>query len=269
MRPFRTFKTRLILRVILILITFRFRLRKEKQEGEYALDIQHGLLPREIPQVPGFTIAGAWQPARVVGGDYYDVFTLSGTKLALVVADVSGKGIPAALLMANLQATVKAYATEECSPKNLCEKVNRAVFKSITIGKFITFFYAVLDSATRQLIYANAGHNPPLIARQDGSCLKLEAGGAVLGVFPDIPYDEAVVDLMPGDRVVICTDGITEASDSNGDEFGEERLISLLRARPSAGATALRDEIMQTVIQFCREDFADDATLLTVAVDNG
>jgi sigma-B regulation protein RsbU (phosphoserine phosphatase) len=242
----------------------QFRSRKERQEAEYALDIQRGLLPREIPQVPGFTIAGAWQPARTVGGDYYDVFKLSETQLALLIADVSGKGMPAALLMASLQATVRAYATAESSPADLCGKVNHAISRSITTGKFITFFYAVLDSAGRRLSYTNAGHNPPLLARQDRSCLKLETGGAVLGVFAEGAYEQASIDFLPGDRLVLFTDGITEAIDSNGEEFGEERLIAILRKNPAAPAPALRDLIMQSVTQFCREDFADDATLLTV-----
>lgn len=246
----------------------QFRLRKEKQEGEYALDIQRGLLPKEIPQIPGFTIAGAWQPARTVGGDYYDVFKLSDTKLALTVADVSGKGIPAALLMANLQATVKAYATMESSPRDLVGKVNRAVANSITTGKFITLFYAVLDSSARRLTYTNAGHSPPLITRLDQSCLKLETGGAVLGVFPEWSYDEAAIDLRPGDRLVIYTDGITEAADSSGEELGEQRLMAIVSKDTSVSATDLRDAIMQSVTEFCREDFTDDATLLTVAVDS-
>ncbi len=252
------------------IVANQFRLRHERQESEYALDIQQGLLPREIPQIPGFTIAGAWQPARTVGGDYYDVFKLSDTELALVVADVSGKGMAAALLMSNLQATVKAYATlesSESSPKDLCARVNRAICKSITIGKFITFFYAVLDSTGRRLTYTNAGHNPPLIARQDGSCLRLETGGAVLGVFAGGSYERASIDLLPGDRLVMFTDGITEAADSNGEELGEERLTALLRENPAAAAADLRDAIMRSVTQFCREDFADDATLLAVVVD--
>lgn len=245
----------------------QFRLRHERQESEYALEIQQGLLPREIPQVPGFTIAGSWQPARTVGGDYYDVFQIGETELALVVADVSGKGVPAALLMSNLQATVKAYATVEPFPKDLCGKVNRAVCKSVTVGKFITFFYAVLDSAGRRLTYTNAGHNPPVLARQNGACLRLEANGAVLGVFPEGSYEQATVELMPGDRLVMFTDGITEAADANGEEFGEERLTERVRESPAVSAADLRNEIMQRVTQFCRGDFADDATVLTVAFD--
>ncbi len=245
----------------------QFRVRHERQESEYARDIQQGLLPREIPQIAGFTIAGAWQPARTVGGDYYDVFHLGDTQLALVVADVSGKGVPAALLMSNLQATVKAYAAVEPCPKDLCGNVNRAVCKSITPGKFITFFYAVLDSAARRLSYTNAGHNPPVLVRQDGACLKLEANGAVLGIFPNGCYEQAAVELMPGDRLVMFTDGITEAAASNGEEFGEERLIERVRESPAVTAADLRNEIMQCVTQYCRGDFADDATVLTVAVN--
>src|SRR5207248_3121955 len=139
--------------------------------------IQRGLLPREIPQVPGFSIAGAWQPAKDVGGDYYDVFRLNDNELALVVADVSGKGAPAALMMSNLQATTKAYARSSSSPKNLCELVNAAICESISTGKFITFLYAVLDTRARRLTYCNAGHNPPLVISQDGRCAKLETGG--------------------------------------------------------------------------------------------
>ncbi len=245
----------------------QFRLRHEKQESEYALDIQQGLLPRELPQIEGFTVAGAWQPARTVGGDYYDVFKLTETEFALVVADVAGKGIAAALLMANLQATVKAYATLESSTQDLCTSVNRAICHSITPGKFITFFYAVLDSAKHRLTYTNAGHNPPLLARCDGVCLRLESGGAVLGIFADASYESATVDLRAGDRLLMFTDGITEAADANAEELGEERLIGLLRENPEVTAAELTDTIMQRVTGFCREDFADDATLLTVVVD--
>ena len=243
------------------------RLRNERSESEYALEIQRGLLPPEIPQVPGFTIAGAWQPAKNVGGDYYDVFNIDKTQLALVVADVSGKGIPAALLMSSLQATAKAYATVEPSPLELCRRVNRAICSSIAGRKFITFFYAVLDWERRRLTYVNAGHNPPIVVSQNGTCRKLEIGGSVLGLFADGSYEQASIELLPGDRLIMFTDGITEAADPGGEEFGEDRLIALLRNNGTASAAELRDAIMQNVSQFCREDFADDATLLTVVAN--
>jgi len=245
----------------------QLRLRQERQESEYALDIQKGLLPREVPQIAGFTIAGSWQPAKTVGGDYYDVFPLDPAELALIVADVSGKGMAAALLMSNLQATVKAYATVESSPKDLCARVNRALCHSMTRERFITFFYAALDAVGRRLTYTNAGHNPPLLASPNRTCRKLDIGGPVLGVFPEALYQQASIDLRPGDRLVLFTDGITEAADSNGREFGEQRLIAHLGESSAESAAELCDAIMQDVLQFCREDFADDATLLTVVVD--
>jgi DNA-binding transcriptional regulator YhcF (GntR family) len=247
--------------------TSHFRFRKEKQEAEYALDIQRGLLPREIPQAPGFTIAGHWQPARTVGGDYYDVLKLSQTKFALVIADVSGKGIPASLLMANLQATVKAYASEEAAPAEICAKVNRAVCNSTTVGKFITFFYAVLDTAARRVSYCCAGHNPAILVRQSGSYVTLEAGGPVLGILPDATYEDDSVQLASGDRLVIFTDGVTEATDLQDEEFGEERLTAILKKNNSANAAELRDRVMRSVSEFCHDDFPDDATLLTVCVE--
>lgn len=244
-----------------------FRFRKEKQEAEYALDIQRGLLPHAIPQAPGFTIAGSWQPARTVGGDYYDVLKLTETKLALVIADVSGKGIPAALLMANLQATVKAYAVENLRPADLCAKVNRAICSSITIGRFITFFYAVLDTVEKRLSYSSAGHNPAIIVRLNGSYVTLEAGGPVLGILPEAGYEDDSIELVHGDRLVIYTDGVTEAVDLKDEEFGEERLIAILRKNGSANASELRDRIIRNVGEFCHNDFQDDATLLTVCVE--
>ena len=246
----------------------QFRLRSERAESEYAFDIQRALLPREIPQVPGFSIAGAWQPAKLVGGDYYDVFPLPGGRLALAVADVSGKGMAAALLMSSLQATTKAYAGTTNSPRELCVLVNRAISSSIASGKFITFFFGVLDAGTMRFTYTNAGHNHPVLRSRDGTCRKLGAGGAVLGIFPDAAYEEGEVPLSAGDQLVIFTDGIVEAANSGEQEFGEDRLVSVLDANPSATAGTLRDLVMQDVTRFCRGDFDDDATLLTVVVDS-
>lgn len=245
----------------------QFRVRNERLESEYGFEIQRALLPRETPQVPGMTIAGAWQPAKTVGGDYYDVIQTGESKLLLIVADVSGKGMPAALLMSNLQATTKAYASICNSPAELCRHVNRAICGSISAGKFITFFCAVLDAAEHRLTYSNAGHNPPLIVSHDGSTRKLDAGGTVLGLFAEADYSQAAIELRGGDRLLIFTDGVLEAEDSSGKEFGEERLFTAMTASPHVNAMQLRDSIMEAVTHFCRGDFADDATLLAVVVD--
>lgn len=245
----------------------QFRTRNERKESEYAFDIQRALLPRETPQVAGFSIAGAWQPARTVGGDYYDVFWLNDKELALIVADVAGKGVPAALLMANVQATTKAYASMALSPRELCRRVNRAICGSISEGRFVTFFYAVLDAQGRHLTYTNAGHNPPLVVSPDGACRKLETGGPVLGLFAQAEFEQDTLDLRAGDRLLIFTDGVVEAEDGNGKEFGDERLFTAMTASAHVAAPELRDAIMQAVTHFCRGDFADDATLLAVVVE--
>ncbi|HXE90760.1 MAG TPA: SpoIIE family protein phosphatase [Terriglobales bacterium] len=246
----------------------QFRLRNERRESEYAFDIQRALLPRETPQPPGFSIAGAWQPARTVGGDYYDVFWLNETQLALIVADVAGKGAPAALLMANVQAATRAYATMTPSPRELCSRVNRAICAS-SAERFVTFFYAVLDPAERRLTYTNAGHNPPLVVSRDGACRKLATGGPVLGLLAQAEFEQDALELRAGDRLLIFTDGLVEAEGGDGEEFGDERLFTAMTASADVTAPALRDSIMQAVTHFCGADFADDATLLTVVVKGG
>jgi len=145
--------------------------------------------------------------------------------------------------------------------------VNRAITRSIASGKFITFFFGVLDAERRRFAYSNAGHNHPVLRSRDGSCHKLGAGGAVLGIFGDAAYEEGEVEFAAGDQLVIFTDGIVEAADSTEDEFGEERLIAVMQANETASAAVLRDSILQEVTRFCRGDFADDATLLTVVAD--
>ena len=186
------------------------QLEMQEQELQRAREIQQSLLPKEIPQLPGFEVAGIWRPARAVSGDYYDVFRLGRHKLGVCVADVVGKGVSAALLMANVQAAVHAFASESESAAWLCGKVNALLYENIAIGKFVTFFYGVLDGNARTLQYCNAGNPYPVLVSR-GQTRMLEESGAVLGVFPSWTYEDATVDLRPGDRLLIFTDGITEA----------------------------------------------------------
>ncbi|HXU08510.1 MAG TPA: SpoIIE family protein phosphatase [Blastocatellia bacterium] len=241
------------------------RLRKEQErEINEARSIQRRLLPGEIPQIDGCRIAAAWRPARTVSGDYFDVVKFSGTKAALAIADVAGKGMPAALLMSNIQAAVKSFASESISPSELCSKVNHLVTDSIGEDRFISFFYAVADAKQKTLTYANAGHNAPVLVRRDGTSVRLEPTGAVLGPFPNWSYQHNEIDLEAGDRLLMFTDGVTEVRNALGDEFGEEKLIELLIENRELDAEELRDRIVQAVVDYGGGEFHDDATLMVL-----
>ena len=241
-------------------------LRKQAQEYEEAREIQERLLPKQIPQTHGLEISGSWRPARVVGGDYFDVFTLSDSRVGLCVGDVSGKGMPAALLMSNLQAVVKALATDDISPKDLMAKVNRVMWRNTTEDKFITLFYAVVDAKSKTLQFTNAGHNAPVLTRQDGTQVRLEEGGLIVGAFEDNVYAQGQIEMRPGDRLVMFTDGVTEAVNGEDEEFGEKRLVeACLRSRQLC-AEALHRSLFDIVAEFCGGEFDDDATVLVVGV---
>jgi sigma-B regulation protein RsbU (phosphoserine phosphatase) len=239
---------------------------RESGEIEAASATQRGLLPQAIPQFPGYEISAAWRPAGAVSGDYLDLLRLDANHLALSVADVIGKGVPAALLMSNVQAAVHALAGEMLPTGELCRRINRIVAANVGSGKFITFFYGVLDSA-RRFSYTNAGHCEPILVRQNGECVRMNHGGVVLGVLPDWEYREEHVDLEPGDRLVLFTDGITEIANATGEEFGEERLMELLRANRALDAEAIEKRVMAAIAEFSGGNFQDDATLIVTAVE--
>jgi sigma-B regulation protein RsbU (phosphoserine phosphatase) len=243
------------------------QLHRQEQEIEEAREIQRGFLPKEIPQIAGYQVASAWQPARVVGGDYFDVLRFSSEHLAVCIADVAGKGVPAALLMSNLQAMVRGFASATVSPAELCGLVNHSICRNIAADRFVTFFYGLLDAQTKRLAYTNAGHNAPLVLGRDGSCARLREGGDVLGIFPNGKYDQGEIALHAGDRVLLFTDGITEARNSAGEEFGEQRLLAALTEHSGLGAGAIEDRILLAVAEFSGGEFADDATSVILAVD--
>jgi phosphoserine phosphatase RsbU/P len=239
---------------------------EQEHEIAEARAIQEGFLPKEIPQLAGYEIAAAWQSARVVGGDYFDVLPFDGEICGLCIADVAGKGLPAALLMSNLQAAVRGLASPSLSPEALCARLNALLCRNIASDRFVTLFYAHLDGPARQLRYVSAGHNPPFVLHRDGSHERLRAGGLVLGVFANQSFQSGSVELQSGDRMVLYTDGVTEASNSEDEEFGEERLLQVLQQDPTRTAVEIQKNILQAAAQFSRGPWQDDATLLVVAV---
>src|SRR5215475_9245463 len=239
----------------------------QDRELSAAEEIQQSLLPRRMPALEGAELAVAWRPAGAVSGDYFDVIRFDVGRAAICVGDVMGKGMPAALVMSNLQALVKAFANAAAPPQRLCEQINRAVCGNLPEGRYITFFYGLFETASRRFIYANAGHNPPLLARRDGRTARLMEGGIVLGLFPESCYERGEVRLRAGDRLLFFTDGVTEAANEAGDIFGEERLLQLLVEHRKQSASELRETILNAVADFCGGSFQDDVTLMALAVE--
>jgi phosphoserine phosphatase RsbU/P len=240
-------------------------LEQQEQELNRARDIQTDLLPKVLPQHPNLELAGAWQPARTVGGDYFDVVRLDEDRLGICVGDVAGKGLTASLLMANLQAAFRAYATPDATPSTVCTKLNAFICGNVAPGKFITFFYAVLDARRRTLIYENAGHCPALLLHSAGSPESLCGQGGVLGVASEWTYTDAMTQLAPGDRLLLFTDGVTEAANQEAIEFGPERIVQA--AGPGGiSAAETKRRVLEEVAKFCHGDFHDDVTLLVAAV---
>ena len=243
-----------------------FHLKSQERELAEARLIQERLLPKAIPQIEGCEMATAWRPARTVSGDYFDVLKFDDQRAAVCIADVSGKGMPAALLMSNVQAAVKAFAARDLTPAAMCAKLNRVACGNIADDRFITFFYGLLDAERKTFSYANAGHCAPVLVRKSGEVLRLDAGGLMLGPFPDLPFEQGTIELQSGDRLVLFTDGITEATNDQDEEFDEARLIALLLAHRALDASALQQEVMSEVSEFCGGDFQDDATLMVLSV---
>jgi sigma-B regulation protein RsbU (phosphoserine phosphatase) len=239
---------------------------RQSREFEETREIQSGLLPSTIPQIPGYEIAAEWQAARSVTGDYFDVLPLGDGKVAICIADVAGKGIPAAMVMSNLQAAIRASIGDGLRPDHLCARVNAMMCDNLAPGKFITFFYCILDSRDGTLTYTNAGHNPPILARGDRQCLRLSQGGAVLGALPDWQYQWDQIRLQPGDRLVLFTDGLVEARSAEDEEFGEARLIELLNHDGEIRAGQIKENLVRAAAEFHPGGLQDDLTFIVVSV---
>jgi sigma-B regulation protein RsbU (phosphoserine phosphatase) len=234
-------------------------------EAADALEIQRGLLPATIPQLPGYRVAAAWQPARFVGGDLFDVLPYGEGRLAFCIADVAGKGLPAALLMSHLHASLRATAAFRPEPSELCRRLDGLLRPALPGHRFVTLFFGVLDGD--RLTYANAGHEPPVLLRADGAAQRLTLGGPVLGIAGGGPFAQGSVTLCAGDSLLLWTDGVTDAMHAEGEYFGFRRLMRALRDASAGGADAIVKRVLRAVTGFAGQA-QDDVTLLAVVRDH-
>ncbi|MFC1554369.1 SpoIIE family protein phosphatase [candidate division KSB1 bacterium] len=245
-------------------------LEKNRIEEELALarEIQSGLLPQKVPKVSGIQLEAVNISSRFVGGDYYDMIELKDASQGIAIADVSGKGVGASLLMANLQATFRALSEVILDPALLVEKINNIIYENTSSDKFITLFYARFHREKLRLEYCNAGHNYPIVLSREGKIELLKEGGLIIGMMPDVKYQKGSVSLKSGDVVVMYTDGITEALNPENEEFGEERLVELCQENTDKSAEFLRNLILLEVEKFCNgTPQYDDMTMVILKVE--
>lgn len=240
------------------------KLMQIQQEIQVAIEIQKNLLPKEIPSIKGYDIYAINIPAREVGGDYYDFIKISETKTAIALGDVSGKGLPASMLMANLQATLRGQLLFCNCAKDCIKRANDMLFKSTDTSKFVTLFFGILDTEKHTLTYCNAGHNEPVFVQNDKK-LKLDKGGILLSIIEHIDYEEDVISFDKGSTIVVFSDGITEAMNELNEEYGEERLNNFIERKLTSTSQQLANEILGDVKNYSSgvPQF-DDITLMII-----
>jgi phosphoserine phosphatase RsbU/P len=243
--------------------------RRAAQELEIAMQVQARLFPQRLPSMRTLEYSGACVQTRRVGGDYYDFLDLGQDRLGLVIGDIAGKGMPAALMMANLQANLRSQcATAVDQPERFLQIVNRLFFESTTDNAYATFFYSEFDDRAGRLRYANCGHLPALVLRDDGKVERLEPTATVLGLFSTWECRTAELRLVAGDLLAIYTDGITEAFDDRDEEFGEGRLLDALHSHRDLPTRDLVDAIYDDVRRFSPQEQRDDMTLIVAKCRN-
>jgi len=241
-------------------------LEKQRIENDLALarTVQRGLLPEKFPELEGIEIGVAYTPSLMVGGDYYDFMRLKPESLLAVIADVEGKGVASALMMANLQASLHALAAHVHALEDVVRSVNDMIIFDTRAQKLLSMFVAVIDERLRALHYINAGHVPPAVIRPDGETVKLDEGGMVLGVLPHASYMRGRVQLRSGDILLAYTDGITEAMDIHGEQFGFQRLVNLVHAQRAAPARQIVDTVLSEVGQFSAKGSDEDDRVMLI-----
>jgi len=236
-----------------------------QEEMRLAYEIQMKLMPKEPPQVPGYEIAGKSIPAMEVGGDYFDFIPVDKHQLAFCLGDISGKGMPAALLMANLQATLRGQIFLNTNARECVQRSNTLLYRSTDTNKFATLFYGLLNTQNHELCYCNAGHNPPILLTRSMQLQRLGPGGLMLGFMEDFSYSQDVVSLAPGDLLILFSDGITEAMNADEEEFEEERLLKVVRENMDDLPGVLIDKIIGAVQSFGGDEpQTDDMTVIVI-----
>ena len=247
------------------------QIEKERlqQEMRLAREIQEKLQPSAVPKVPGIDISYVAVPSGLVAGDYLDIIELPNKRTLFAVGDVTGKGMPASLLMSNVQACLHILLPMDMTLEEATSHINRVITRNTNFDKFITFFYGILDSETRVFTYVNAGHNPPMLIHADGSSEELEAGGLLLGVMAGAPYSSGQITLQPGDALSMFTDGVTEAMSIDEEEYEEYRLLKVLKDHRSESAQGIMDAVLEDIDRFTVgvDTLSDDLTMIIVKVD--
>ena len=239
-------------------------LRALEDDLQVAQEVNRSLLPRRLPLNGSWEVGVHYRPSRILSGDFYDFLPRPGIDpaLSIAVGDVAGKGIPASLLRSALQATLRALSHEALSPGAILERANHLFLDASQPGRFASVFYGVLDASERALVYSNGGHNPPFIRRTNGVLEKLRSTGTVLGAFADLHYGEARTPIAPGDLLVLYTDGVTEAIDTEDRLFGEDRLARALERWAAAPAQEIAGRIAEAVTAFAPGEPSDDRTIV-------
>ncbi len=284
-KPWEPFSLKQTVMQDLELVQLKRENRLLQEQLRIARQVQSRLFPQKLPAIPTLRYSGVCQPAGEVGGDYYDILKLSREHFCLAVGDISGKGISAALLMASLQALLRSHVSQAAEDlSGVISEVNQLLCSMTEENRFATLFCAVYEASTRQLTYVNAGHNPPLLFRAGSTrnctkaavpgpeadstrILRLEGSGTVLGMFPDGAYSHQQLVLESGDTLIVYTDGVTEAQDSRGREFGEKRLTDVIRTQLSLSPAGLQEKLLASVQEFVgTTPIRDDLTLLLLRV---
>jgi serine phosphatase RsbU (regulator of sigma subunit)/pSer/pThr/pTyr-binding forkhead associated (FHA) protein len=239
--------------------------RRMEEELKVASEIQMRLQPVAPPKIEGWDMTGVSFPSREIGGDYYDfIHRTRDSRLIIALGDVAGKGTGAALLMSSLHAAVRAQSQTRASIAEVMGEINRYIYENTPANKFVTLFYAELDPSSGVLRYSNGGHNQPVLVRRGGQELRLEVGGLPIGIMPNAAYEEGSVSFESGDVLVIYSDGISESVNEQGDEFGEERLVEVVRKNLERSASGIRDRIDEALSRFVGSAAAVDDMTLTI-----